>query len=80
LSGGDSGGIKQVEQLATAYREKVFQPMLRAAVESGMKGFDEISEEFAANYFPRAWKRGLLERDQADLRSDARGALRRSPV
>jgi hypothetical protein len=68
LSGGDSGGIKQVEQLATAYREKVFQPMFRAAVESGMKGFDEISEEFAANYFPRAWKRGLLERDQADLR------------
>jgi archaellum component FlaC len=68
LSGGDSGGIKQVEQLATAYREKVFQPMLRAAVESGMKGFDEISEEFAANYFPRAWKRGLLEQDRVDLR------------
>jgi hypothetical protein len=68
LSGGDSGGIKQVEQLAAAYREKVFQPMFRAAVESGMRGFDEISEEFAANYFPRAWKRGLLEQDQADLR------------
>jgi hypothetical protein len=60
--GGASDNVNAAKY-AEVLRQKIFTPMLKAAQEVNMPGFDEITDEFAAKYLNRVTRGELVARD-----------------